>query len=230
MTQTFFKRNEKKYILSPEDYAYMKRVVQRHMVHDEHFRSSIANIYFDTESDDLICASLESPNYKYKLRARSYGKECSDKVFFEIKSKLNGTVYKRRTVLKNSEYDTYLKTHSYPDSQVMREIDHLFDQLLLLPKIFIAYDRTSYAAADTSGLRITFDANLRSRTHDLRLTKTDECEPYFADGTCLMEIKTVGGLPTWLRHALTAHNIYPSSFSKYGKIYEKQVQKEFSYA
>lgn len=200
------------------------------MERDKYFRSSIANIYFDTENNDLICASLEGPNYKYKLRARSYGKDCGDKVFLEIKSKLNGTVYKRRTVLKKNEYDTYLETHSYPDGQVMREINHLFDQLLLLPKIFIAYDRTSYAAADASDLRITFDANLRSRTRDFELNKTDECELYFNDGTCLMEIKATKGLPSWLRDALTSHHIYPSSFSKYGKIYEKQMQKEFSYA
>lgn len=230
MTQTRFKRNEKKYVLTSTKYAVLQPIVDAHMARDRHFRSSIQNIYFDTEHDELIVASLDELDYKYKVRARSYGTNISGNVFFEIKSKLRGTVYKRRVMLTHDEYGTYLRTGQYPDSQVMREVDRLFREKSLTPKAFVAYDRSSYTATDDSDLRITFDAHLRSRTHDLDLEKSDTCERYFSDDTCVMEIKSTSGLPQWLRDSLTSQHIYPSSFSKYGKIYQRNIQKELSYA
>lgn len=230
MAQTFFRRNEKKYVLSPAAYTALEHIVKQHMVCADYFRSNIANIYFDTEHDDIIAASLENPDYKYKIRARSYGIASSGSVFLEIKSKLHGTVYKRRTKMSLREYNAYLTTGRYPDNQVMREIHQLFTYRSLRPRAFVAYDRTAYSAMDTTDLRLTFDANLRSRTHALNLEKTDECEYYFDNNTCILEIKATRGLPEWLRLALTTQHIYPSSFSKYGTIYQKHRQQELYHA
>lgn len=230
MTQTFFKRNEKKYVLTPANCAALEAIVSAHMARDQYFRSSIQNIYFDTVHDELILASLDEPDYKYKVRARRYGADTAGKVFFEIKSKLRGTVYKRRVGLTHDEYQTYLETGQYPRSQVMREVDRLFQEKALVPRAFVAYDRSSYTAKDGTGLRITFDTDLRSRTRRLELEKTNGCERYFPDETCVMEIKSTSGLPQWLREALASRHIYPSSFSKYGKIYQRNTQKEFHYA
>ena len=41
----------------------------------------------------------------------------------------------------------------------------------------------------------------------------------------IMEIKTVGSMPLWLVRILSEMNIMPTSFSKYGKIYEKEMEK-----
>jgi SPX domain protein involved in polyphosphate accumulation len=112
----------------------------------------------------------------------------------------------------------------------MREVDRLFTQKALVPKMFVAYDRTAYTAKDGSDLRITFDAGLRSRAHSLRLTDTAQSTPYFADGTRIMEVKTKHGMPLWLTSALTSHRIYPSSFSKYGKIYQQYTTRSLTHA
>ena len=45
-----------------------------------------------------------------------------------------------------------------------------------------------------------------------------------------MEIKTLGSMPMWLVHALSDLNIYPTSFSKYGSIYEKKKERKINYA
>ena len=38
----------------------------------------------------------------------------------------------------------------------------------------------------------------------------------------IMEIKTFNGIPLWLNKVLSKLNIYPTSYSKVGKIYERE--------
>ena len=45
-----------------------------------------------------------------------------------------------------------------------------------------------------------------------------------------MEIKTLGSMPLWLVRCLSELNIYPASFSKYGKIYEEGFKEVLAYA
>lgn len=228
MTQQFFKRKEKKYLLNAEQYDALQQAILAHMEPDGYFESDIHSIYFDTDNDDLVIASLEHPDYKYKVRVRSYG---DGNVFFEIKSKLDGTVYKRRIKLTLGDYEKYMKGELPVSGQIMRELDHLIQSYELAPKVFVTYARRAYRDQNKlSDLRITFDSKLRSRMHDVTIDKYDECDDYFEEPTYIMEVKTRAGMPLWLVSILNAHNIYPSSFSKYGKIYQKMKQKELVYA
>lgn len=229
MAQNFFKRKEKKYLLSTDEFQSIIKSITDNMRPDKYHISSVYNVYFDTESDDLVQTSLEQPDYKYKVRVRSYGTESAGKLFFEIKSKVNGVVYKRRVEMSNQEFERYLVDGLFEDSQVMRELDYLMKTKSLRPKLFIAYDRMAFIADSGSDLRITFDKNLRSRRESLNIDKHDDCENYFDDNSCIMEIKTRGGMPEWLVEALSRNSIYPQSFSKYGQIYV-QSKKELAYA
>ena len=38
-----------------------------------------------------------------------------------------------------------------------------------------------------------------------------------------MEIKCAGGYPVWLCNLLSAHGVYPRSFSKYGNAYKRAL-------
>lgn len=40
-----------------------------------------------------------------------------------------------------------------------------------------------------------------------------------------MEVKVLGSFPLWFVNAMSSLNIYPVSFSKYGKIYEKLIKE-----
>ena len=86
-----FDRVEKKYIITAEQKAAMLRAIDTVMEKSKYFESKIFNIYFDTDNFDLIIQSMEKPEFKEKLRARSYGG--FDKVFLEIKTKLRGKDY-----------------------------------------------------------------------------------------------------------------------------------------
>ena len=100
-----FKRLEKKYLLTMEQYEELRKRMEPYMTYDEYCPDgalySIYNIYYDTDRYRLIRASLAKPYYKEKLRLRSYsplGSEDSP-VFLELKKKVGGIVTKRRAAL-----------------------------------------------------------------------------------------------------------------------------------
>ena len=234
--QSCFKRYEKKYLLTPAQYRAMRFGMAAYMKPDAHPRYSISNIYYDTENYDLIRASLEKPVYKEKLRMRSYGVPGSmDKVFVEIKKKYDDVVYKRRVTMELQNAVPYLRGARRGDgSQISREIDWFLHLYRPEPKVFIAYDREAYAAADGGELRITFDTALRARSNDLDLRLGDHGVPLLADDRILMEIKIPGVSPLWRARLLSENRIFPTSFSKYGAYYKQfvlggksaEVQKE----
>ena len=64
-----------------------------YMEPDPYGRTTIRNLYFDTDRFRLIRRSLEKPVYKEKLRVRSYGEARGDStVFVELKKKFKGVV------------------------------------------------------------------------------------------------------------------------------------------
>ena len=223
--QSCFKRYEKKYLLTQEQYRAMRFGMAQYMKPDEHPRYSISNLYYDTENYDLIRASLEKPVYKEKLRMRSYGVPGSmDKVFVEIKKKYDDVVYKRRVTMELQNAVPYLRGARRGDgSQIGREIDWFLRNYRPEPKVFIAYDREAYAVVDGGELRITFDTALRARSNDLDLRAGDHGVPLLADDRVLMEIKIPGTAPLWLARQLSENSIFPTSFSKYGAYYKQFI-------
>ena len=175
MIQSCFRRYEKKYLLTEEQYRAVRSGMAPFMKEDIYPHYSISNIYFDTDNYDLIRASLEKPVYKEKLRMRSYGVPGRfDTVFVEIKKKFDGVVYKRRITMQMQDAVRYLCGAGRSEgSQISREIDYFLRLYRPQPKVFIAYDREAYAAADGGQLRITFDTDLRARSNDLDLRAGD---------------------------------------------------------
>ena len=87
--QYSFRRVEKKYFLTPQQYQQMCVGMAAYMQADQHARYTIGNLYYDTENYALIRTSLEKPVYKEKLRIRSYGVPGDrDKVFVELKKSM----------------------------------------------------------------------------------------------------------------------------------------------
>mgnify|MGYP000591061232 CR=1 FL=1 len=80
--QSCFERYEKKYCLTPSQQHFLLERMTPYMKKDAYGEYTICNIYYDTDDFRLICASLEKPIYKEKLRVRSYGVPDGDgKVF-----------------------------------------------------------------------------------------------------------------------------------------------------
>ena len=226
-TQFVFKRYEKKYLLDPVQYAELKSRLEKYMDADEYGRYTICNIYFDTDDYELIRTSLEKPVYKEKLRLRSYGvPKDNDRIFAEVKKKLDGVVYKRRTAMTAEEAGDFLIRGIKPssaDGQILSEIEWFLSRYQPEPKIFLAYDRVALFGKEDPALRITFDRNIRWRDTDLDLRFGDWGEMVLPPDKILMEIKIPGTVPVWLGHMLSEIGLFPTSFSKYGTCYIQNI-------
>ena len=228
--QSCFKRYEKKYLLTPEQYRAMLRGMEFYMRPDEHPRYTIGNVYYDTPDYELIRTSLEKPVYKEKLRVRSYGVPGdTDMAFVEIKKKFEGVVYKRRVTLGAAAAVEWLRGgRPLQESQISREIDWFMQKYHPAPAVYIAYDREAYAGRENSELRITFDTNLRWSDYNIDLRAGDSGNPILRRDQVLMEIKIPGVAPLWLSHLLCENQIVSTSFSKYGAYYKQAVLKPHS--
>ena len=215
-----FKRVEKKYMLTREQYEYLINAISPYMAPDQYGETEIRNIYFDNADNELIETSLLKPTYKEKLRLRSYGVPKMDStVFFEIKKKYRGIVYKRRISMKLKEAYAYIDGGKLPESiegNITTEIDYMMNRYSLPPKAFISYKRVAWTCESDPDLRITFDRDITSRYDDTRLESTADGHKILPKDTVLMEIKIPGAMPLWLAHILSEKNIFPHSFSKFG--------------
>ena len=156
---------------------------------------------------------------------RSYGTPAQDaEVFAEIKKKCEGVVYKRRISAPVSAVQMDLRLAALNEGgQIGREIAWFQQVNRTKPRVFLAYDRTAFAAADDPSVRITFDKNIRWRTTALDLCAGSAGCPLLPDGRILMELKLPGVCPLWLSRLLAEVGAYPTSFSKYGEFYCTQV-------
>jgi len=228
MYENIFKRVEEKYLLTEEQYKKLFNNINHFIEKDKYFETTICNIYFDNNEDELIYTSIDKPIYKHKVRLRSYGiPKLNDDVFLEIKFKFKKVVGKRRIKIKLKDFKRYLKAKKYNgNDQIMKEIDYLFNLYNLKSSYFIAYDRKSYLEKNNENLRITIDTNLRSRKDNLSLEFGDKGKLYFKERKYIMEIKTLGAMPLWLVKNLSNLGIYPVSFSKFGSIYKKDKEEK----
>ena len=193
---------------------------------DRYGRTTIRNIYFDTDSYRLIRRSIEKPAYKEKLRIRSYKQASADSmVFVELKKKYNSVVYKRRISLPERDAMAWTTARvSTLDTQISREIDYFMDFYQgLHPTAFLSYEREAYYERDGGDFRVTFDDHILCRTDDLSLTGEVYGTPILNEGMVLMELKCAGGIPLWMVHALSENRIYKTSFSKYGTAYTQLI-------
>ena len=231
--QFIFKRYEIKYQITKQQFAIIKQAMQEHMIPDEHGKSTICSLYFDTPNDLLVRRSIQSPPYKEKLRLRSYGVANADTlVFIEIKKKYDSIVYKRRVGMTYREAVDYLY-HNKPvmDTQITREIDYLRQLYVgIRPAVLLTYDREAYYDKDDHEFRMTFDDHVLYRTNHLELDKGIYGTPILDDDLVLMEVKVAEAMPLWLVKVLSENKIYKSSFSKFGTAYKKiceaKTQKE----
>ena len=242
--QAVFKRKEIKYLLSREKRNALLPILEACMEPDAFAHSSISNLYYDTPDFRMVRRSLEKPMYKEKLRLRSYGMpENTSTVFPEIKKKAMGIVYKRRISLPYQEAVSFLSGQQIASTDTCdgttqqiastdmcdgttRQILHELDWMLasyenLAPRVFLSYERDSYKGGSDPSLRLTLDQDILFRTDRLDLREGAFGEAILLPDQTLMEVKISNAAPLWLAQALSEIGIFPVSFSKYGRAYER---------
>jgi hypothetical protein len=224
--QSVFKRYELKYLLTEQQKQTVLSAMEPYMELDRYGRTTIRNIYYDTDTYRLIRRSIEKPDYKEKLRIRSYRQVTADgAVFVELKKKVDGVVYKRRVSMPEQEAADWIRSGKTEQTgQIVREIDYFIDFYQTLhPTVFLSYEREAYYERDGGDFRVTFDDHILCRTDDLSLTSEVYGTPILEPGKVLMELKCAGGIPLWMAHVLSENKIYKTSFSKYGTAYTQLI-------
>ena len=128
--QDVFERYEYKYFLTPSQKRKLLELSEGRLELDRYGRTTIRNIYYDTDSFRLIRDSLDHPVYKEKLRLRSYQKASdNDPVFIEIKKKYEDIVYKRRIAIPKTSAENWIDSRKPMPfrTQITSEIDYFLE-------------------------------------------------------------------------------------------------------
>ena len=116
--QTVFKRYELKYLLTLAQKETVLKAMQPYMTLDKYGRTTIRNLYYDTDTYLLIRRSIEKPAYKEKLRLRSYSRVDGDSTaFVELKKK-----YNRLSINEEFLCPTGRQQHGYQGRCIPRSI------------------------------------------------------------------------------------------------------------
>lgn len=224
-----FRRVEKKYIITEKQFESLKEKLNDYMIEDEHGKSTICNIYFDSRLYELISHSITKPYFKEKIRIRSYNTPNQDSdVFLEIKRKCDGIVSKRRIQMKFRDLNKYIvdkQSIRNQNEQIKTELDYYFDKYNLIPAMYLSYVREAFYQKNDRDFRITFDSNVIAREYDLNLDSESYGNQILEDGKYIMEVKTLGSMPLWFVRILDELKIMPCGFSKYGEAYTQLILK-----
>ncbi len=227
MAIEIFSRREQKYLITRRQYVELVERITPYMRYDKYGmdgRYSITSLYFENAKQDIYFETKNKLKYRQKLRLRVYGDtDINGTAFFEVKQKHKKVVNKRRLVLPlaeayrylNAEQEVDLSSYQTSNPQVLREIDHFRKLYQLQPEMIVSYDRHAFHGVTDPELRITFDLNLKCRSHDLALEHGPYGKNFIDEDLVVLEVKVNHSVPLWLARNLQELNCEQRSASKF---------------
>lgn len=188
---------------------------------NEHGIYPIMSLYFDSPSLIFYEEKLEGEMLRNKVRLRGYGYRWQElsPVFLEIKRKIDSRIIKFRKKFDAYEPDLWRpETWDLGEGTDAEQLAFLVERYRLRPAVQILYQREAYESPFFPSLRIAFDSHL------VALHPTQEATPEsFADPRhrCMgetqfvFEVKSDGGLPSWVMDGLKAGQVTQRAISKY---------------
>jgi SPX domain protein involved in polyphosphate accumulation len=183
---------------------------------------TVRSIYYDTPLMDFYYEKMEGLENRNKFRIRVYDDyQPGNVAFLEIKQKLGSRIKKFRStleienvknILKEGDIGKYIKSRPKDASKFM----YHYYRNSLKPVTLVVYDREAYHGKFDSGVRITFDKNVRTaiypKLEDIYNEST--LKPITPD-FFILEIKYFFDFPTWARSIVEEFNLRLEAISKY---------------
>jgi hypothetical protein len=225
-------RREFKFLLSAEDGERFREFVSSVVPVDRGAEGGypVISEYYDTEDRHSYWQKIWGAGNRRRVRARVYGRPdgaIPPAAFIEIKHKLDSDGVKRRAALPIDSLrelsegripGALLGTHrSKADQHVVEELKDLVVLGGARPVVQVRYDRMAYDSGPDGTIRVTFDTGLRCR-FDLKPLIPDDPDfplPVVDREIAVVEVKTIGAVPTWLRDATGKFRLQAQSMSKY---------------
>lgn len=228
-----FRRKERKYLIDSLS-AKNIRDVLINFLNEKTFKrgtviSNVRSLYFDTYDFKCYFDHISGLKQRFKIRIRQYGYDdiYSNKCFVELKEKNNGITQKNRFKIRKKWTESFI--YDYSDPVKLREYNNKMDYNLyqtiyseimnlkhlleLKPVVQISYNRISYENEEKT-VRITFDSDLSFQRVAFSESETGITFSFPSD-TVIMEIKTIGKRPYWIKYLLNKYHLKRQRFSKY---------------
>ena len=229
-----FSRYELKYIITREQYLAFSQILPNYLTPDtsgdDQGRYSITSLYYDTPDYRAYWDKIEGHKFRRKVRIRIYGDlmvSPETNCFAEIKQRINKTLQKKRVYVSYTSAEALCgfgerideeTDMDGTDLETVSEIRYLQGVQQLQPACIVSYDRLAFDGSEyEDGLRITFDTNLKGRTHVLSLIDTGSTENHFfiPPEWCIMEVKVNYRVPYWLTEMIGKYRFTLRRISKY---------------
>lgn len=224
-----FNRFELKYLIGRDQLDEVRADLSGRLVPDPHSGDgsyAVWSLYYDTPDRLFYWEKIDGIKFRRKLRIRHYGDPAAlhdtTMVFVEIKQRVNRVTQKRRIALRYRDAlalcdrKVRLEAPSAEEQRVVDEVLMLVGGLDLEPSAITGYQRMALLGHETdSGLRVTFDTNLRGRTTDLSLHSTVATQSVLDPAMAIVEVKVNERVPYWLTEQVAKHNMQLIRISKY---------------
>lgn len=226
-------RREFKFVLKPGLLDDVRAAVGGHLVADRGATDGypVISEYFDSSTRNSYWQKQFGVPNRRRVRGRVYGRadgSIPPSAFIEVKHKLDGTTVKRRVgvdlhALARFSSGELPSSRKPSDARVLSEVGDLITSDSTSPVVQIRYLRYAYDSGPTGKIRITFDTGLCCRFRLLPLQPDDpDFElPLLEPGASIMEVKTIGSVPSWFRSIIGRFQLVPRGFSKYAAAIEK---------
>ncbi len=186
----------------------------------------MTSLYYDTADHKAYWDKIDGHRNRRKLRVRIYGDRLvtpETLCFVEIKHRLDRALQKRRVLLPYGTADELDRIAQSTeacseDRPVLEEVEYLYRALRLQPACVVSYRRRAFEGSETDpGLRVTFDANLKYRTHELSLYANGQATDHdsLSPDWCIMEVKINHRVSFWLTEVIGMHQCVIRRISKY---------------
>jgi SPX domain protein involved in polyphosphate accumulation len=194
---------------------------------DEEGRYLVTSMYYDSADYKAYWDKIQGHRFRRKLRVRVYGSQevtPDTSCFVEIKQRNNRAIQKKRVVLPYSSAIALCGSGAGVNSSsglgqaVIDEVKYLCSTLQLQSACIVTYDRLAFDGTECDpGLRVTFDTNMKGRTHDLSLLSPNYAQNRFflPPQWRIMEIKANDCVPYWLTKLTGEYHCTLRRISKY---------------
>jgi SPX domain protein involved in polyphosphate accumulation len=210
MISTFL-RYELKYIIPVTTAHRVMEDVRKRLPPDRYGGEAgyrVISLYFDSPALDAFWNKIEGLKFRRKLRQRIYpGADITQakRGMVEIKERI--------ALCTGGPIPSGL---SDMDRAVALEVSYMARGQSLQPTAITSYIRQAFVGEDVNtGVRITFDTDLRARIHALRVEEEARNRLFVPPDWCIMEVKVNEAVPDWIVSMLARHQCPLRRISKY---------------
>jgi hypothetical protein len=225
-----FNRYELKYIVDARRYRALVDDLRNLMVPDAHGDAAggypVVSLYYDSPDLEAYHSKVEGLRFRRKLRLRVYppGGDVRKVTVghVEIKQRMNRTVQKRRLVLPLAQAEALCRADvpkvefDELDAAVASEVHYMVRAQRLRPTCIVSYLRQAFVAERfDSGMRVTFDSNLRGRMTALKVNERASNHFFVRPDRLVLEVKVNERIPHFMVTLLARHECVLTRMSKY---------------